>query len=135
MEELEKYGIKGSQVEGGSFDGQYFHLHVPDHLLKKFDLSSQFFCTWDPLLKIGVIETHIRKEEDFVWLVRITEVCQQIYKKFNWGKNYEALVEMCEQLEMRMRNLKTFSTTRFPNSVRARLSFSPRTRELCSQEI
>ena len=26
---------------------------------------------------------------------------------------------MCEQLEMRMRNLKTFSTTRFPNSVRA----------------
>ena len=26
---------------------------------------------------------------------------------------------MCEQLEMRMRNLKTFSTTRFPNSFRA----------------
>ena len=119
MEELEKYGIKGSQVEGGSFDGQYFHLHVPDHLLKKFDLSSQFFCTWDPLHKIGVIETHIRKDKDFAWLVMLTEVCQQIYKKFNWGKNYEALVEMCEQLEMRMRNLKTFSTTRFPNSVRA----------------
>ena len=33
------------------------------------------------------------------------------------GKNYQALVEMFEQLEMKMRNLKT--TTRFLNSVRA----------------
>ena len=50
--------------------------------------------------------------------MNLTETCQQIYKKFNWGKNYQALVEMCEILDMRMRNLKTFSTTRFPNSVR-----------------
>ena len=35
IEELENYGIKGSQVEGGSYDGQYFHLNVPDHLVKK----------------------------------------------------------------------------------------------------
>ena len=119
IEELEKYGIERSQVEGGSYDGQYFHLKVPDHLVNKFGLPSQFFCTWDPLHKIGVVETHIRKDEAFAWLVKLTEICQQIYKKFNWGKNYEALVEMCEQLEMKMRNLKTFSTTRFPNSVRA----------------
>ena len=119
VEELNKYGIAAAQVEGGSFDGQYFHLSVPDHLSKKLLLCSQFLCTWDPLHKIGVMETHIRKEANFAWLVKLTEICQQIYKKFNWGKNYQALVEMCEQLDMRMRNLKTFSTTRFPNSVRA----------------
>ena len=117
--ELEKYGITGAQVEGGSFDGQYFNLKVPNHLAQKLDLSSKFFCSWDPLHKIGVVETHIRKDVEFAWLVQLTETCQQIYKKFNWGKNYEALVEMCEELEMKMRNLKTFSTTRFPNSVRA----------------
>ena len=42
-----------------------------------------------------------------------------IYKKFNWGKNYQTLFEMCEMIDMRMRNLKTLSTIRFPNSVRA----------------
>ena len=52
-------------------------------------------------------------------MVGVTSTCQEIYKKFNWGKNYQALVDMCEQREMRMRNLKTFSVTRFPNSVRA----------------
>ena len=35
------------------------------------------------------------------------------------GERITKLVEMCEQLDKRMRNLKTFSTTRFPNSVRA----------------
>lgn len=42
---------------------------------------------------------------------------KSIYSKFNWGKNYQNLVEMCEILEMTLRNLKNFSATRFPNSV------------------
>ena len=119
VEELKLYSIDSSQVEGGSFDGQYFHLSVPAHLTDKLKLPTQFQCTWDPLHKIGVIETHIRSDAGFVWLVNLTTTCQQLYKKFNWGKNYQALVEKCDLLEMRMRNLKTFSTTRFPNSVRA----------------
>ena len=117
--ELTKYGVDPSQVEGGSYDGQYFHLSVPRHLTEKMQLSDKFICTWDPLHKIGVIETHIRSDKEFLWLVGVTSTCQEIYKKFNWGKNYQALVDMCEQREMRMRNLKTFSVTRFPNSVRA----------------
>ena len=78
VEELTKYGIAASQVEGGGFDGQYFHLSVPDHLVKKLLLCSQFLCTWDPLHKIGVMETHIRKDAAFAWLVKLTEICQQI---------------------------------------------------------
>ena len=66
-------------------------------------LSSKFFCSWDPLHKIGV-----RQDDAFKWLVDLTTVCQQLYSKFNWGKNYQALVEMCEKLEIRIRNLKIF---------------------------
>ena len=53
VEQLALYGIDGSQVEGGSFDGQYFHLSVPEHLAQKLKLSPKFICTWDPLHKIG----------------------------------------------------------------------------------
>ena len=119
VEELKKYNIKGSQLEGGSFDGQYIHLSIAEHLTNKLKLPPQFIYTWDPLHKIGVTESHIRKDNDFAWLVNLTSICQQIYKIFNWGKNYQALVEMCEKLETIMRNLKTFSTTRFPNSIRS----------------
>ena len=101
IEQLQKFSIKASQVEGGSFDGQYFHLSISEHLTE--------------LLK----KTHIRQDLDYSWLVSLTEACQKIYKKFNWGKNYQALVEKCDQLEMCLRNLKVFSTTRFPNSVHA----------------
>ena len=116
--ELGLVKIQASQLESGSFDGQYFHLGVPNHLKELLNLPEQFLCTWDPLHKIGVTETHIRKDPTFKWLLDLTETCQKVYKKFNWGKNYQALVEMCEQLDMVMRNLKIFSTTRFPNSVR-----------------
>ena len=119
VEELTRHSISDQQLESGSFDGQYFHLKVPNHLTNKLQLPPQFFCTWDPLHKIGVMENHLRQDQEFSWLVDLTSTCQQIYKKFNWGKNHQALVEKCELLELRMRSLKTFSTTRFPNSVRA----------------
>ena len=113
-EELNRYLIDASQVEGGSYDGQYFHLNVPKHMTEMLGLAPQLQCTWDPLK-----ENHIRKDAEFAWQVSLSNTCQELYRKFNWGKNYQALVEMCDKLDMRMRNLKTFSTTRFPNSIRA----------------
>ena len=77
-----KHGITPSQIEGASFDGQYFHLNVPKHLMTKLNISETFISTWDPLYKIGVIENNIRKNKDFVWLVDLTD----IYRKFSWGK-------------------------------------------------
>ena len=84
------------------------------HLMNKSNISETFISTWDPHHKIGVIENQIRKDKDFVWLVDLTALCQDIYGKFNWGKNYQALVEMCDYLGMKMRHLKKFSTTRLP---------------------
>ena len=69
--------IQSSQLESGSFDGQYFHLGVPSHLTELMKLPEQFLCTWDPLHKIGVTETHIRKDSNFSWLVVLTETCQK----------------------------------------------------------
>ena len=60
-EELSRSLIDASQLEGGSFDGQYFHLKVPEHLSGILGLPTQFQRTWDPLHKIGVVENHIRK--------------------------------------------------------------------------
>ena len=87
--ELNAWGIQGDQVEGGSFDGQYFHLGVPDLLQKQMQLPEQFLCTWDPMHKGGVVDTHIREDINFSWLVEVQVVCKEIYTTFNWGKIYE----------------------------------------------
>ena len=88
-EQLSFWNISSSQIEGGSFDGQYFHLSVPEHLSKLLGLPDEFKCTWDPLHKGGLVDVHIRKDASFVWLVEVQNTCRQIYTTFNWGKNYE----------------------------------------------
>ena len=91
--QLELLKIVGYQVEGGSFDGQYFHLSISEHLQELLNKALPILCTWDPLHRIGVKETHIRNYQIFSWLVALTQTCQQIYMKFNWGGNCQALVE------------------------------------------
>ena len=118
IDELEKWKIKPEQCEGGSFDGQYFHLNVPSHLKEKFNLSRVFMCTWDPLHKGGVADSHIRNDSTFKWLLDIQTICRDIYTLFNRGKNYEELVKACEILDIEHRKLTNFQTTRFANSVR-----------------
>ena len=115
---LESWGIQHFQIEGGSFDGQYFHLSVPAHLSAKLSLSEKFICTWDPLHKGGLIDAHIRVDSSFKWVVEIQSYCREIYTLFNWGKNYEDLVKVCTYLDIEMRKLTNFQTTRFTNNVR-----------------
>ena len=49
-------------MEGGSFDGQYFHLNVSAHLTESLQLSEQFICTWDLLHKGGVLSSYSIRE-------------------------------------------------------------------------
>ena len=65
IDELNSWDIQVDQVEGGSFDGQYFHLSLPAHLTEALHLSDQFICTWDPLHKGGVVDNHIREDPSF----------------------------------------------------------------------
>ena len=52
INELNSWIIQGDQVEGGSFDGQYFHLSVLAHLTEAVHLSDQG----------GVVNNHIRED-------------------------------------------------------------------------
>ena len=81
-------------MEGGSFDGQYFHLSVPTHLTEALHLSDQFICTWDALHKRGIVDNHIREDSSFSWLVEIQAICSEIFSTFNWGKNYENFLKI-----------------------------------------
>ena len=66
-------------MEGGSFDGQYFHLSVPAHLTEALHFSDQFICTWDALHKDGVVDNHICEDSSFSWLVEIQTICKEIF--------------------------------------------------------
>ena len=117
---LDAYEVKAVQLEGGSFDGQYEHLSIHEHLsqLYGFENPGTFICSTDPLHRCGTVDTHIRKDESFDWLTNAQNICKDIYSKFNWGKNYELLVETCEQLDVAMKSLTRFHDVRFANSVR-----------------
>ena len=60
-EAFDKFEVKGEQLEGGSFDGQYFYLSIKEQLTRVYDLPCTFVCTVDPLHRCGTTDTHIRK--------------------------------------------------------------------------
>ena len=68
IDEFNSWDIQGDQVEGGSFDGQYFHLSILAHLTEALHLSDQFICAWDLLHKGGVVDNQIPEDSSFSWL-------------------------------------------------------------------
>ena len=63
--ELHSWYIQRDQMEGESFDGQYLHFSILAHLTEALYLSDQFNFSWDPLLKWGVLDNHIREDSSF----------------------------------------------------------------------
>ena len=51
IDELNSWDIQGDYVEGGSFDGQYFHLSVPAHLTEALHLLDQYFVSGIPSIR------------------------------------------------------------------------------------
>ena len=87
------------------------------HLVQQLDLDDeQSICTWGP--NGGVVDTHIRDDERFSWLIDIQSICRDIYSTFNWGKNYENFLQVCQDLDINMKKLTNFQTTRFAKSIR-----------------
>ena len=118
---LEEFEISAEQFQGGSFGGQYFHLSVPDVLNTHFgteEKDASVHYDHDPMHKAGLVDTHIREDDNFKFLNKVTEVVAAAFKNFNWGKNYEALAEACESLGQVFASPARYSTTRFANSVR-----------------
>ena len=109
--------ISKEQYEGGSYDGQYHWLSVPDYLNEHYEVqSADVHSDHDLLHKVGICDKHIRKDPNFQWLCEITSEVSRIFKEFNYGKNYEKLIIACDSLDISLRDPKFFSDTRFPNS-------------------
>ena len=99
-EGMDQFNIKSCQIEGGSFDGQYFHLGVQKALESPtvYDLPpNSVFWAWDALHKSGLVDTHLCKEERFQWLVDDMDVCSQLFIMFNWGQTVLFRNKVCQQ--------------------------------------
>ena len=70
IDELDSRDNQGDQGEGGSFDGQYFHLRFPVYLTEAFHLLDQFLYTWDLLHKGYVVDNQIVKDSRFSLLMK-----------------------------------------------------------------
>ena len=113
---VENCGIKSEQVEGQSYDGQYFHLSVHTQVQEHFGLlASDVQDDWDAMHKCGLVDKAVRKIPDFKWLVDLTQTISDMFGLVNWGKMYEELMKACENLEMELANPKTWSNTKFAN--------------------
>ena len=73
--------------------------------------------TWEPLHLAGIADAHLYKEE-FEWLSRDVEVCQDLYNKFNCGKSYEKLIDTSAELEVKFVRWNKSCQMRFANSKR-----------------
>ena len=112
-------GVNGSQIESTVFDGVYFHIGVQKHFDAAFGLKEgNILYSYDTLHKSGLVNTHLCKKEEFAWVVSHTDVCQQLFKLFNWGANYEKLVAATKLWKLHLISLVGFSETRFANSRR-----------------
>ena len=116
---LDEYNVLGCQIESGVFDGVYFHCSIEEHFdeIYKIEPGSVLY-SWDGLHKSGLVDTHLAKKKEFIWLKTITDICVSIFKLFNWGANYEKMVEASALWKLKMVNLVTFSDTRFAKSRR-----------------
>ena len=81
---------------GGSVDGQYFHLNVPDHFATKLSLDKDFTrdaLTWDIAHRIELACEDTKKQTN--WLQELDTTLQSIMKKFTLGKHHTDLRNMC----------------------------------------
>ena len=78
-EQILKNSIDPAQIEGFSGDGQYIKWKVHDILKEKANLSDTFVASWDPLHRSGVVDTDIRKDPTFSWLIDVQQTCKNFY--------------------------------------------------------
>ena len=113
--------IKGDQLMGGSFDGQYFHQSVDKKLDEHYKVKG--FYTVDPMHKCGTQDLHLREEKWAKWLVDLTSLVGRAFKIVNYGKEflhfYEVVQALIEQkYDIKFKFPRFYSETKFANFVR-----------------
>ena len=93
------FGIVSENYIGCAFDGQYHHLNVPHHLNELFGFDdNKKPADWDPMHRAGLVDTHIRKDGEFIWLNEITMTIADAFKLINYGKEFEHFIDVAEKL-------------------------------------
>ena len=61
-EELDRFNVQPRQLEGGSFDGQYFHFNVHTSLKSLYNHQpTATLWAWDAMHKRGLVDIHLCK--------------------------------------------------------------------------
>ena len=77
---------------GGSFDGQYIHLNVPEHMAKKLSFEKDFVkdaITWDIAHRVELACEDTKKQTS--WLEELDTTLQSVMKKFTLGQHHTQL--------------------------------------------
>ena len=110
--------LSADQYQGGSYDGAYFHQSVPKYLGEKFGVEDEHIQNdHDWLHKCGICEKNVRKKKENEWVTTSAQLCAACFNDFNYGKKYEQLKEIAEQIYSDFLNPKFHSQTRFANSL------------------
>ena len=118
-EGFDALGVEGCQIESTVFDGVYFHIGIQKYFDAMYGLHERdILYSYDTLHKSGLVDTHLCEKEEFKWVVSNTDICQKLFRMFNWGSNYEKLVVATALWKLHLTSLVGFSETRFANSRR-----------------
>ena len=108
--------ITPQQFVSGSMDGQYFNLNVPSLLNDHYGLNdNQAHYTWDPVHRAGLQDKAVRKLDVHSSVVDVTSRIGDVFKYFNWGKNYELLADIALAQNCKLQDPLFASETRFAN--------------------
>ena len=91
---VEKSGIIAEQIEGQSYDGQYFDLSVHAQVQNHFGLHpSDTQDDWDAMHKCRLVGKAVRKIPGYKWLVDLAQNISEVFGLVNWGKDVRGTEE------------------------------------------
>ena len=99
---------------GGSFDGQYHQLNIPDHFATKLSLDSEFTrdaITWDIAHRVELACENTKTQTN--WLQEFDTTLQSIMKKFTMGNHHTRLQDIYIEMNQTFLEFCLFSDTRF----------------------
>ncbi len=109
-----------AQLSGMAFDGAYFKLHAEAELCARTDLDPEWVLpSWDGGHLLEKVLDDVRwKDLNVTWHRKIAGDAAEILSKISWGKAFEEVLKVAEQLEQRLKNPAAHCDTRFAQAER-----------------
>src|ERR1700761_1701405 len=86
-----------SRIVGGAFDGEYFHLGVPKHLMDMMLVPEEnrdwYTCQWDPAHILELAEGNAMNHAKCQHAKIVFSTISEVSKSFSYGKSFRELLE------------------------------------------